>query len=604
MMKQCTFLLLLLMPIMGFAQVNFPITFEDTASIDYMLADFGGNASMIVTDPTDSTNLVGQATKNGPEVWAGTVVGGSGLTSPIAFTAEETKITVRVWSPTAGTPILLKVENNADAAIFAETSVNTTMAGEWETLEFDLSTPSNGVFDLANIYDKIAIFFNFGTVGEGEIYYWDDMIFEGGGGTSLMQVDLPITFEDTSTVDYGLADFGGNASMIVVDPTDENNLVGQATKNGPEVWAGTTMGGSGLASPIPFSSDMSKVTVRVWSPTAETPILLKVEDAADAGIFVEVSVNTTMAEAWEMLEFDFSSPTNGTLNLDNTYDKISIFFNFGTVGEGQVYYWDDVMMGEGGGSNELMQVDLPITFEDTATVDYNLADFGGNASMIVVDPTDENNLVGQATKDGPETWAGTVVGGSGLANAIPFDAENTKMSMRVWSPTAGTPILFKIENAADAGIFAETQVNTTVAEDWETLEFDLGSPSNGAFDLSNTYDKIAIFFDFGTVGTGEIYYFDDITFLGSSNVENIDFERAGIKVSPNPAQDFINLELPTSFNIAAPLYLFDMNGKMVLKQTISNATPSINTSDLSEGIYYLNIRTENANYVQKVMIAK
>ncbi|WP_235298679.1 T9SS type A sorting domain-containing protein [Portibacter marinus] len=522
-MKRITFLLLCMMPMLAFSQVDLPITFEDT--IDYMLSDFGGNASEIVVDPTDDTNRVGQATKNADQVWAGTTIGTNGLANPVPFDDQNTIISARVWSPTAGIPIRLKVENASDPGIAVEVEVMTTVAESWETLEFNFADGAVGTLNLANVYDKVSIFFNFGTLGTGETYFFDDIIFIGGGGITKSLLDLPITFEDTASVDYGLTDFGGNASMIVVDPTDENNLVGQATKTmGSEVWAGTTMGGSGLASAIPLTSENASMTAWIWSPTAGTPVRLKVENAGDPGISVETDALTTAEGEWEMLTFDFTQNAEGTAAIDfsNTYNKISIFFNFGTSGTGETYYWDNVMMAESGGS-EKMQVDLPITFEDTASVDYGLTDFGGNASMIVVDPTDENNLAGQVIKTmGSEVWAGTTVGGSGLANAIPFDQDNTIMTVRVWSPTADTPIRLKVEDATNGGIFIEAETNTTVAEQWETLEFDFADAAAGILSLDNVYDKVSVFFSFGTAGNDETYFFDDIIFAGGGGLGETD----------------------------------------------------------------------------------
>lgn len=341
----------------GLAQVDLPITFQDTATVDYKLTDFGGNASSIVQDPTDPNNLVGKAIKTGAaEVWAGTSNGGNGLANPIPFTSTNTTMSVRVWSPDANTPIRLKAENAANGAISVETEVNTTMAGQWETLEFNFSNqaPGTAAINIANTYNKVSIFFNFGTTGAmaGEkTYYWDDVMFIGGGGSGLAQVDLPITFQDTATVNYALADFGGNASSIVQDPTNPNNLVGKAIKTGgAELWAGTSNGGSGLANPIPFSAGNTKMSVRVWSPDAGTPIRLKVEKATDPTISVETEAITTMAGQWETLEFNFSNQAPGTaaINLANIYNKVSIFFNFGTTGAmagEKTYYWDDVRFG-------------------------------------------------------------------------------------------------------------------------------------------------------------------------------------------------------------------------------------------------------------------
>ncbi len=602
----------------GLAQVDLPITFEDQATVDYDLVDFGGNASMIVVDPTDGTNMVGQADKSATaQLWAGTTNGDSGLANAIPFTATDTKMSVRVWSPDANTPIRLKVEDASDPTISVETEVNTTMPGAWETLEFDFSMEVAGTaaLDINNTYNKVSIFFNFGTDGAtagAKTYYWDDVQFVV---PVLDQVDLPITFEDQATVDYDLVDFGGNASMIVVDPTDGTNMVGQADKGGTaEVWAGTTNGGSGLANAIPFTTDDTQMSVRVWSPDANTPILLKVEDASNPSISVEVEVNTTMPATWETLVFNFSNPVAGTpaLNLANTYDKVSIFFNFGTDGAtagAKTYYWDDVKFIGGGGSN-LDQVDLPITFEDEATIDYNLVDFGGNVSMIVVDPTDGTNMVGQVEKTNTaETWAGTTNGDSGLANPIPFTATETKMTVRVWSPDANTPIRLKVEDVTDPTISVETEVNTTVAEAWETLEFDFSmeAPGTAAIDVTNTYDKVSIFFNFGTDGAtagSKTYYWDDIQFGELVNVNNIPAVEGGVIISPNPARDFCNIEFLNVLTDPAQLSIFDANGRLIRQGNIAQQNTQLNISDLSKGVYFIQILDGVNSYFQKLIIVQ
>ena len=274
------------------------------------------------------------------------------------------------------------------------------------------------------------------------------------GVISKVDPDLPITFEDTATVDYALVDFGGNMSMIAVDPTDPNNLVVQSTKTmGAQTWGGTVVADNGLVNPIPFTANDTKISVRVWSPTAGTPVLLKVEDATNNQVSVETLTNTTMTGAWETLEFDFTNhqPNTPALDLNASYGKIAIFFNFGTSpAADETYYWDDIEM------VLPSQPDLPITFEDTLTIDYALVDFGGNNSMIIADPTNANNLVVESIKTmGAQTWGGTVVADNGLLNPIPFTATDTRMTVDVWSPTAGTPVLLKVEDATNNQISVE-----------------------------------------------------------------------------------------------------------------------------------------------------
>ena len=494
---------------------DLPITFQDTVTVNHDIAPFGGNSSHLVVDPTNAANTVLQSIKTtGAQTWAGTSIGGTGLESPIPFSATQSKLSVRVWSPDVNTPILLKVEDASNGSISSEVQVSTTVANAWETLEFDFSTGSPAL-NLANTYDKVSIFFDFGTMGSGKKYYCDDVMMVP---FVAAKPHLPITFQDTVTINHDIAPFGGNSSHLVVDPTNATNTVLQSIKTtGAQTWAGTSIGGTGLASPIPFSATQSKLSVRVWSPDVNTPILLKVEDASNGSISSEVQVSTTVANVWETLEFDFSTGSPA-LNLANTYDKVSIFFDFGTMGSGKKYYCDDVMMV----APVLTKPDLPITFQDTVTVNHDIAPFGGNSSHLVVDPTNAANTVLQSIKTtGAQTWAGTSIGGTGLESAIPFSATQSKLSVRVWSPDANTPILLKVEDASNGSISSEVQVSTTVANAWETLEFDFstGSP---ALNLANTYDKVSIFFDFGTIGSGKKYYADDVMMDTSSVISTPD----------------------------------------------------------------------------------
>jgi hypothetical protein len=346
-MKHFTLFLALLVCSLGQAQINLPIDFESNA-ITYAFVDFNGGQMTRENNPDmsgiNTSGKVARMIKNSGEVFGGSFME---LAAPIDFSTNK-YFKVKVWTPGAGRKVLLKVENQTNGGISYEQEQVSAVGNAWEELVFDFS----GI-NTANSYQKLVLIFDLGTAGNGSTnftFYLDDIaLFDGSGG--LAQADLPITFQDTATVDYKLVSFGGNVSSIVADPTNAANLVGKAIKTGgAELWAGTTNGGSGLANPIPFTSADTKMTVRVWSPDANTPIRLKVEDAANPTTSVETEAVTTQAGAWQTLEFNFSNPAPGTaaLNLANTYNKISIFFNFGTTGAmagEKTYYWDDVKFG-------------------------------------------------------------------------------------------------------------------------------------------------------------------------------------------------------------------------------------------------------------------
>lgn len=103
------------------------------------------------------------------------------------------------------------------------------------------------------------------------------------------------------------------------------------------------------------------------------------------------------------------------------------------------------------------QMALPVNF-DSASVAYGLAGFGGaEDSSFVPDPTNAANTVAKVVRAaGAETWAGTTITATDGANVqtgfspkIPFNATDTRMSVRVWSPDAGIPVRLKVEDFAD-----------------------------------------------------------------------------------------------------------------------------------------------------------
>jgi hypothetical protein len=116
-------------------------------------------------------------------------------------------MSVRVYSPDAGIPVRLKIEDKTAPTKSVETEAMTTVANAWETLVFDFANQADGTAALNPDYtfDLASIFFNFGTTGAdaGEkIYYWDDVMFvaevddtprstgeDAGSNTITMTVD-------------------------------------------------------------------------------------------------------------------------------------------------------------------------------------------------------------------------------------------------------------------------------------------------------------------------------------------------------------------------------------------------------------------------------
>jgi hypothetical protein len=497
-------------------QIDLPVAFDDP-NFDYTMGDFGGNASSIAADPVVSTNKVMKVDKNvGAEFWAGTTIGtGLGFATRIPLAANRSKISVRVYSPAAGFLVRLKLEDHTDGNKSVETDAVTTVANAWETLEFNFNNPATGT-SAPNFnfnYNKASIFFDFGngntwgpTNTVKKTFYFDDVILMPA--TVVMnQISLPVTF-DANNVVYTVTDFGNNVTTDAVDPLNASNKVKKTVKpNGAETWAGVTIGTpNGFATAIPITASATKMAVDVYSPAAGIPVRLKIEDRNNGSRSVEAQVNTSTANGWETLVFDFSNQVAGTaaLNVSYTYDKASIFFDFGTAGNGKTFYWDNVVFGD---PNQTTVLGIPMNFE-SSLITYSFTDFSGATASVVNNPfitgINTSAKVGKMVKGAGDPWAGSFIT---LPNPIDFSVKKT-FKVKVYSPRVGAKLLLKVENALNGNINFDKEVATTKANEWEELTFDYS-----AINTANSYHKVVLIFDLGTVGDGSAnftYYFDDI----------------------------------------------------------------------------------------------
>ena len=333
-------LALFLVPLAASAQVDFPFDFETEASTPAFV-DFEAAVTTVVPNPNPSANnpsdFVAQMVRNeGGQVWAGSIV-----TLPYYLNLSEIgAIRMKVHAPIQGSLMRIKLEGNGTAEIDAMT----TVANEWEELEWDFTGLPDGVFN------QVAFMLDFGLYGDGTalstIYFDDVELFDGAG--DLIQVDLPITHEDPGT-HYQTTSFAGALADIATDPVDASNTVMKVTKHWTGLdYAGTTMSTPlGLASPIAFEPGYTTISVDVYSPVAGLPVRLKAEQYLDMTQSVETQINTTVAYEWETLTFDLNLEVPGTpaINYNTDYTILSIFFDFGNPGYlsgTTTYYYDNV----------------------------------------------------------------------------------------------------------------------------------------------------------------------------------------------------------------------------------------------------------------------
>lgn len=677
-------------------QIDLPVTFEGD-STNFTLTDFEGAETVVTVDPTDSTNTLAITTKpNGAGTPAGTTIGtNDGFINAIPFTEDSKKMSVMVYSPKAGIKVRLKAEDHTNNSLTAETETTTTAVG-WQKLVFDFGTVAAGTnpFNLATNFDMLTIFFDFGSVGVGDVYYWDDVQFGEGTpaadvslsdlkvddvtiteftpttnsytitleagttavptvtatttdsaavleilaaeqipGTTLINVlgsdgftrasysvvfklpitdfpplSLPIDFEEGP---YNFVDFDGGIATVIPNPQSSgintSATVAKLVKGAGAPWAGSKLI---LEEPLDFTTENS-FSMKVFSPRADMPILLKLETTN--GAEPDNIVNTTIANEWETLVWNYPDVVSGR------YEQLVFMFDIGTVGDGSenfTFLFDDVIQFNDTGA--LTKIDLPVTFEDS-TVSYELTDFEGAESIITEDPVDTSNKVAAVTRPaGSGGYAGTTVGSElGFASRIPFSENETRLSIDVYSPTVGTVIRVKVESHLDNTLTAETDMTTTVANEWETLVFDLSNvvPNTNPFNLNTTFDKASIFFNVGVNGNGETYYWDNFVF-GSSIVnssEENEFDLPNktqlIGSYPNPFNPSTNIQyqLETSQNIEVTV--FNINGQKIETLYSGRQAPGThimqwNAASYASGVYFVRLVSEVGMSTIKLMLQK
>lgn len=93
-------------------------------------------------------------------------------------------------------------------------------------------------------------------------------------------------------------------------------------------------------------------------------------------------------------------------------------------------------------------------------------------------------------------------------------------------------------------------------------------------------------------------YVFDVDYTNPLNT--FEFDDTVLSVFPNPCNDVLKIELSNHIN--AQIDLIDFRGKTVFSEGLSSSNFSINTSNLSKGIYLLKLSDKNNNSTYKIQV--
>ncbi|MEB8344759.1 hypothetical protein OO010_01780 [Flavobacteriaceae bacterium KMM 6898] len=505
------------------AKPEIPIDME-SVSLDYTwngfgASDFGPIPAGVINNPDmsgiNTSNKVLEIQKqSGAQVWAGASLD---LAGTVDF-SSGTIIKVKVWSPRIGTPVLFKMEDstspldgNGNPTIVVEVIVNSTVAMAWEELTFDLTT--FGAFSTANSYDRVILFPDFNSPGQGESFYFDDIILTdgSGGGSSSGKTSFPVDFETPGTgaaATWDVFEADTPPLEITANPDASGINTSATVAKFTAKFMGADYAGTVTALETPFTLDASNSTVKimVWKSVISDVGIKFESNKASTG---EIKVANTKINEWEEITFDMSGKIGE--GSSTNIDAIVVFPDFDARTQDNVVYFDKITLnaagGGGGGKAEISTLD----FETAATMDgaFDAGATGATVSNPVSGGINTSANVYEFNKVTNSAWySGTF---KIYGQDIDFSSK-TSFSIKVWSPKPNVNIRFQIEKEGGGGGATQFVDQTVVnANEWVTLTFDFGSLINSA----DAYDKLVIFLDFDDVaqapGDGSIYYIDDIT---------------------------------------------------------------------------------------------
>ena len=249
----------------------------------------------------------------------------------------------------------------------------------------------------------------------------------------------------------------------------------------------------------------STVVSVVVSYSAPENLLVTINNVPGNAFDITVSASADLAASFEVYFGDQGADEAPTpLQIGET-----LTYTYSNVGE----YTVTVVALSGGAAtteySELVTIVnpllMPIDFEDP-TLNYSFVDFGNAQSTVIPNPdpsgVNTSSTVAQSVKfSGSEVWAGSFLT---IDEPVDFSSLNN-IAVDVWTSEVGEVVKLKLENSANPDINTEVDMTTTVNQGWETLIYDFSGS-----DLSQDYDRVVIFFDFGNVGDDTSYYFDNI----------------------------------------------------------------------------------------------
>ena len=331
-------------------------------------------------------------------------------------------------------------------------------------------------------------------------------------------IDFVETIQAPTNVSAMISITQDNTGVVTITPTGEGVVsytvdFGDGSDSSDSVNPGNSVVNTypegtyeAIITAVGLNGEVTETVVSVVvSYSAPENLLVTINNVPGNAFDITVSASADLAASFEVYFGDQGADEAPTpLQIGET-----LTYTYSNVGE---YTVTVVALSGGAATTEYSEVVtivnpllMPIDFEDP-TLNYSFVDFGNAQSTVIPNPDpsgiNTSTTVAQSVKfSGSEVWAGSFLT---IDEPVDFSSLNN-IAVDVWTSEVGEVVKLKLENSANPDINTEVDMTTTVNQGWETLIYDFS-----ASDLSQDYDRVVIFFDFGNVGDDTSYYFDNI----------------------------------------------------------------------------------------------
>jgi hypothetical protein len=551
------------------------------------LEDFEPTPKMTWTSSTGTyapvVNPTVNATNNSPNVGKFTrgTTAISVLTGalPVGFKvdANSPQLNLQVLAPAGSIGQKVKVQLVSALQGTKEAEATLDSASTWANLGFDF-TAAVGITDIS----AINILFNSGTAASGAIYHYDNLRLSKLTLNPCVGI-APVltTLDDYECQRNGV--YGGGLDRLTVINNSQLGPLNSSTKIGRYADPADEWSALSIVSTTALNlSKFNQLSMKVFAPRANTPILFKLEGGTSAA--KEIFDTIKVANTWQTFNIDFS-----TVKANN-YKNIALFFNAGNANTGNdIYLIDDIKWKSEPITGcaldfETPATTLPFFYFGNDTLDGKFARVVTNPKKAGIDQS--NNVM-----EFKRLPLGQVYAGGFYDFPAPMAWPTTALTVKakVLMDHIGN-FAFKLEGSPNGPNNVEILVANTKVNEWEEITINFTGRGTPILTGKEGFTRLTMFFDLTLplATTIQTSYVDDIV-IGTGACGRVGvFETAKVErlnVYPNPA---VNQLFVQNTEGVRRLEITNMLGQKVKVVALNNVDNfAVSLDGLDKGMYVI-----------------